>query len=160
MLPDRELSLESAHAASVDELGALLHESDEKFLLALIENPNFQEKHALILLDRAGISALVVAAVAESGKGKWMASEAVRSKIAQHPHAPKRIALAAMRQMFLFNLVRLTVAPSTPPDIRRAAEEVILGRVPHLPVGKSLRSRGEVQRASLGRFLPRAIRKR
>ena len=138
MPPERELSLEDARAASADELNALLHGGDEKLLLALVENPNFQEKHAEILLSRADISAVVVSAVAECGKGKWMASESVRTKIAQHPHAPKQTALAAMRQMFLFNLVRLSVLPSMPPDIRRAAEEVILGRVPHLPVGQKL----------------------
>ena len=138
MPPERDLYLEDARAASADELNALLHESDEKFLLALVENPNFQEKHAEILLSRADVSAVVVSAVAECGKGKWMASESVRTKIAQHPHAPKRTALAAVRQMFLFNLVRLSLLPSAPPDIRRAAEEVILGRVPHLPVGQKL----------------------
>ena len=43
-----------------------------------------------------------------------------------------------MRQLFLFDLVRLSLLPSAPADIRRVAEEVILTRVPHLPVGEKL----------------------
>ncbi|MGH9639206.1 MAG: hypothetical protein ACRD3Y_04040, partial [Bryobacteraceae bacterium] len=55
-----------------------------------------------------------------------------------HPRTPKRIALSMLRQVFLFNLARLSLLPSAPPDIRRAAEEIILTRVPHLPVGEKL----------------------
>lgn len=161
-LTERDLSSEQVRAASAEELSALLHESDEKALLALIENPNFMEKHAELLLDRAEISAMVVAAVAQAEKGKWMASESVRSKIAQHPHAPKRIALAAMKQMFLFNLVRLSLSPSARPDIRHAAEEAILGRVPHLPVGEKLtlarRGSARVAGAILAEGHPQAMK--
>jgi len=34
--------------------------------------------------------------------------------------------------------VRLSLLPTASPDVRRAAEEVILTRVPHLPVGEKL----------------------
>src|SRR5262249_47531844 len=45
---------------------------------------------------------------------------------------------AAIRQLYLFDLVRLSLLPTASPDVRRAAEEVILTRVPHLPVGEKL----------------------
>ena len=59
-------------------------------------------------------------------------------RLARHPRIPKRFALAVARQLFLFDLVRLSLLPSAPADIRRVAEEVILTRVPHLPVGEKL----------------------
>ena len=62
----------------------------------------------------------------------------MRLRLARHPRTPKRFALAAVRQLFLFDLVRLSLLPSAPADIRRVAEEVILTRVPHLPVGEKL----------------------
>lgn len=162
MPPKRESSLERAPAVAGDELTALLHETDEKLLLALLRNPNFQEKHAELLLDRADISAALLASVAEAEKGKWMASESVRARIAQHPHAPKRLALAAVRQMFLFNLVRLSLLPSAAPDIRRAAEDVILSRLPHLPMGEKLtlarRGPARVAGAILAEGHPQAVR--
>jgi hypothetical protein len=138
MRPEGKVSLEHVRQAPADELNTLLYEADEIVVLALLDNPNFQEKHAELLLERADLSAAVIALVAESAKGKWMACEGVRLRLARHPHAPKRIALGALRQIFLFNLVRLSLMPSVPGDIRRAAEEAILTRVPHLPMGEKL----------------------
>ena len=123
-------------SASSDELNLLLHDPAEAILLALVENPNLEERHVTQLLERADLSATVLEAVA--AKGKWIASEAVRLRLAQHLRTPKRVALAVVRQLFLFDLVRLSLLPSAPPDIRRIAEEIILARVPHLAVGEKL----------------------
>jgi hypothetical protein len=162
MRPEGEVTLDRAREASADELNPLLHEADEKIIVALLDNPNFREKHAELLLDRADLSARVIGAVAESAKGKWMACEGVRLRVAQHPHTPKRLALTALRQIFLFNLVRLSLMPSVPGDIRRAAEEAILTRVPHLPVGEKLtlarRGPARVAGAILAEGHPQALK--
>lgn len=123
-------------SASSDELNLLLHDPAEAILLALLENPILEERHVTQLLERADLSATVLEAVAT--KGKWKASEAVRLRLAHHPRTPKRVALAVVRQLFLFDLVRLSLLPSAPPDIRRIAEEIVLARVPHLAVGEKL----------------------
>lgn len=115
---------------------SLVHEAGEEVLLALLANPNLDEPHVVVMLERLDLPASVLSAVA--GEGKWTSSEGVRLRLARHPRTPKRFALAAARQLFLFDLVRLSLLPSAPPDIRRAAEEVILTRVPHLPVGEKL----------------------
>jgi hypothetical protein len=125
-----------ARSASSDELKILLHDGDEPTLLALLENPSFEEPHVAQLLERLDLPPNVLGAVA--AKGKWAASEAIRLRLAQHPRTPKRVALAVVRQLFLFDLVRLSLLPSAPADIRRIAEEIILARVPHLPVGEKL----------------------
>jgi hypothetical protein len=117
-------------------LKSLVHEAGEEVLLALLANPNLDEPHVVVMLERLDLPASVLSAVA--GEGKWTSSEGVRLRLARHPRTPKRFALAAARQLFLFDLVRLSLLPSAPPDIRRAAEEVILTRVPHLPVGEKL----------------------
>ncbi len=136
MPPEESDRTEYARSASRDELRALLHDASDETLLALLENPNLEESHLTALLDRLDLPAPVLTAVAT--EGKWMISEAVRLRVAQHPKTPKRFALAAVRQLFLFDLVRLSLLPSAPADIRRVAEEVILTRVPHLPVGEKL----------------------
>jgi hypothetical protein len=133
--PVRE-RLVRAHSASRDELNVLLHDPNQTVLLALLENPNLEELHVVLLLARLDLSPNVLNAVA-AGK-KWTASEAIRLCLAQHPRTPKRIALAMVRQLYLFDLVRLNLLPSAPLDIRRLAEEIILARVPHLPVGQKL----------------------
>lgn len=115
---------------------SLVHEDAEEVLLALLANPNLDEPHLAVMLERLELPASVLSAVAS--EGKWMSSEGLRLRLARHPRTPKRFALAAVRQLFLFDLVRLSLLPSAPPDIRRVAEEVILTRVPHLPVGEKL----------------------
>jgi len=149
-----------ARSASADELKLLVHEANEEALLALFENPNLDEAHITSLLERLDLPVTVLAAVAETGK--WTASEAIRLRLAQHPRTPKRFALAAVRQLYLFDLVRLSLLPSAPPDVRRVAEEVILTRVPHLPVGEKLtlarRGPSRVAGAILAEGHPQALK--
>lgn len=163
MLPEADVRAEYARSASPDEIHSLVYEADERILLAVLDNPKFQEKHAEALVQRVDVSPTVLAGVAETGKGKWMSSESVRLGLAQHPHTPKRIARTALRQLFLFNLVRLTLLPSAPPDIRRFAEDVILGRVPHLPMGEKLtlarRGPARVAAAILAEGHPQAVKR-
>lgn len=136
MPPESNARLERARTASGEELKSFVHEVDEEILLTLVENPNLEEPHVVLLLDRLDLPAAVLEAIA--GEGKWTSSEGVRLRLARHPRTPKRFALSAVRQLFLFDLVRLSLLPSAPTDIRRVAEEVILTRIPHLPVGEKL----------------------
>jgi hypothetical protein len=160
MPPETEERVAHARSASGEELKSLVHEASEEVLLALIENPNMEEPHVTTLLDRLDLPASVLSAVA--GAGKWTSSEAVRLRLARHPRTPKRFALAAVRQLYLFDLVRLSLLPSAPADIRRVAEEVILTRVPHLPVGEKLtlarRGPSRVAGAILAEGHPQAIK--
>src|SRR6202451_4180937 len=136
-MPD-ELStrMHNAQSAPKEDLQSLIHESDEETLLALLENPHIEEPHISQMLERLDLSANVLTAIAE--KGKWTASEGVRLRLARHPRTPRRFAMALLRQLYLFDLVRLSLLPSTPAEIRRIAEELMITRVPQLPVGQKL----------------------
>lgn len=149
-----------ARVAAGDELTALLHDKNEAVLLALAENPNLTEPHVIQLIERLDLSGSVLNAVAANKE--WLASEGIRLRLAQHPHTPKRIALAVVRELYLFDLVRLNLLPSAPADIRRVAEEIILTRVPHLPVGQKLtlarRGPSRVAGALLAEGHPQALK--
>ncbi|HXO87744.1 MAG TPA: hypothetical protein VN885_03775 [Candidatus Acidoferrales bacterium] len=136
MLPDSESAVARARSATAEELKSLLQEAREEVLRALLENPHLEEPHVARMLERLDLPAPVLAAIAQ--EGKWTSSEGVRLRLARHPRTPKRLALAAVRQLFLFDLVRLSLLPSAPADVRRVAEEVILTRVPHLAIGEKL----------------------
>ena len=125
-----------ATATSTGGLSSLIHATDEQALLALLENPAVEEPHIVQMLERLDLSANVLTAIAENGK--WTASEGVRLRLARHPRTPRRFALALLRQLYVFDLVRLSLLPSTPAEIKRVAEELIVTRVPHLPVGQKL----------------------
>ncbi|HLV95169.1 MAG TPA: hypothetical protein VKS44_08245 [Candidatus Acidoferrales bacterium] len=153
-------ALDRARAADRDELNVLVHDPNEAVLLTLIENPNLEERHVTHLLTRPDLSSNVLSAIA-AGK-KWTAGEAVRLGLAQHPRTPKRIALAMVRQLYVFDLARLNLLTSVPADIRRVAEEIILARVPHLPVGQKLtlarRGPSRVAGALLAEGHPQALK--
>jgi len=160
MPPELPSRIDHARSASGDELKTLIHEAAEETLLGLLENPNLDEPHVTLLLERLDLPAAVLAVIA--GEGKWTSSEAVRLRLAQHPRTPKRFALAAVRQLFLFDLVRLSLLPSAPPDIRRVAEEVILTRIPHIAIGEKLtlarRGPSRVAGALLAEGHPQAVK--
>jgi hypothetical protein len=125
-----------ARSASADQIKILVHDANEATLLALLENPNFEEPNLIQLLERLDVTSKLLSSVADTGK--WTSSERVRLRLARHPHTPRRIALALLRQLFLLDLVGVSLQPSAPADIRRAAEGIILARIPHLPIGEKL----------------------
>lgn len=160
MPPDTETRIEIARTASGDELKSLIHEAGEDVLLALLENPKLDETHVIQLLERLDLPAQVLAAI--GAEGKWTASESVRLGLARHPRTPKRVALAVVRQLYLFDLVRLSLLPAAPADIKRVAEEIIIARVPHIPVGQKLtlarRGPSRVTGALLAEGHPQAVK--
>ena len=160
MQPESSRDLEPVRSASGDELKAYLHDSDESVLLAVLENHNCDAPHVTVLLDRLDLTANLLSAVA--AQTKWMGSEAVRFRLAAHPRTPKRIALAAVRELYLFDLARLTLLPSAPADLKRIAEEIVIARVPHLPVGQKLtlarRGPSRVAGALLAEGHPQALK--
>ena len=64
--------------------------------------------------------------------------------------------------LYLFDLVRLSLLPSAPAEIRRVAEELMVARVPQLPIGQKLtlarRGPARVVGALLAEGHPQAIK--
>ena len=160
MPADPVLADQHARSASAEEIKVLVHDANEATLLALLENPNFGEPGVIHLLERLNLSSKLLSAVAVAGK--WTSSEHVRLRLARHPHTPRRIALALLRQLFLFDLVSVSSQRSAPADVRRAAEGIILTRIPHLPVGEKLtlarRGPSRIAGAVLAEGHPQAIK--
>ena len=86
----------------------------------------------------------------------------MRLRLARHPRTPRRFAIALLRQLYLFDLVRLSLLPSAPAEIRRVAEELMVSRVPQLPIGQKLtlarRGPARVVGALLAEGHPQAIK--
>src|SRR5271155_3981781 len=160
MPDDLSARAQRARSAPSDHLSPLIHEPDEETLLALLENPLVEEPHISQMLERLDLSANVLTAIAE--KGKWTASEGVRLRLARHPRTPRRFAMALLRQLYLFDLVSISLLPSTPAEIRRVAEELMVTRVPQLPIGQKLtlarRGPARVVGALLAEGQPQAIK--
>ena len=160
MPDDPSARAQRARSAPSEDLSTLIHEPDEETLLALLENPLVEEPHISQMLERLDLSANVLTAIAE--EGKWTASEGVRLRLARHPRTPRRFAIALLRQLYLFDLVRLSLLPSAPAEIRRVAEELMVSRVPQIPIGQKLtlarRGPARVVGALLAEGHPQAIK--
>ncbi|MCL6565422.1 MAG: hypothetical protein K6U09_03265 [Acidobacteriia bacterium] len=149
-----------ARTASAEEIPRLLSSPDPAVLLALVENPELNEQHAEILLRRADLPPAVLAALATHPA--LSASYAVRRDIVLHPHAPRLVALRWVRQLYLFDLVRLTLLPSAHAELKRIAEDTLVARLPQVPQGQKLtlarRASGRVAAALLAEGVPPVVR--
>jgi hypothetical protein len=137
MTDRQESELLSAETAESDRMTVLVHEARPDELLAVLSSQPLEEKHVQLLLRRVDAPAQVLEAIA--GNGKWTRSEPVRLALVTHAHTPRRQALALLRQLFAFDLVRVALHPSAPAEIRCIAEELVIERVKQLPVGEKLK---------------------
>lgn len=154
--PKAASRIERARIATGDEFAALLHDGNADVIQATLDNPQLDESHLCTILDRLELPAAILEAI--GAHPFWLRSEAVKVRMARHPRTPPRISLALVRQIYLFDLVGLSLAPSTPAEVRRLSEETIIGKVPQLPLGQKItlarRAPGRVAAALLAEGHP------
>lgn len=73
-----------------------------------------------------------------------MKSRKVRFALAAHPRTPRRIALRLIRELHTFDLMAFARMPAAPADLKRRADEALVGRLVSLTLGEriSLARRG------------------
>lgn len=128
--PDQERS------TSKDEFSVLVHEAREEVLVGLLDNPRLEEKHVCLLLLRKELSAALVEQVAN--RERWVRNYPVRRALAFHPHVPQTMGLRLVRELYVSDLVQLTLSPSGAPAIKHLAEELVLARLPQLPPAQKM----------------------
>jgi hypothetical protein len=131
-----ETRLEQARTQEGDGLAALLHDPNPEVLASLLANPHLQETHVRVLVHRADVPTAILESIAR--EPRWIRSEPVRLGLVQHPHTPRLDALTLLRQLFVFDLVRVCMHPAAPPEIRRVAEELLAERASQLPTAGKL----------------------
>lgn len=127
---------ERARVASVEEISALLHDAREETLSALLENPHLDETHLCLLLERKDLPGTLLEAIAK--RKEWMASYRIKRGVAFHLHTPRLLALRLARELYLMDLVQLSLQPGMTAELKRVAEELILARLPQLPLGQKI----------------------
>ena len=114
----------------------MLHDADSNVLLALLENLAVGPAHLQILLERKELPSRVLELL--SRHRRWTAEYPVRRGLALHPRTPRLIALRFLRQLYLMDLVQASLLPSVPAELRRIADELLISRLPQLPLGQKL----------------------
>jgi hypothetical protein len=127
---------ERAQAATGEDLAALLHHHASDVLLALLDNPALSETQLCLLLGRKDLS---VAVLEEIGRRKpLLKNYPVKRALAFHPRTPRLISLRLLRDLYLMDLVQLTLSPGIPAELKRNAEDQLVARLPQLPLGQKI----------------------
>ncbi len=130
----RSCSLEAINA----EIGALAPGAgaDDAVLLALLENPQLQQSHLLLLLERRELSAAILERIA--ARKEWLRDPALRRSLVAHLHTPSWLAMKLARDLDITDLLTISFRPSVPAEVRRFADELLLAHLPQLSLGQKL----------------------
>jgi hypothetical protein len=127
---------QAAHTAAIEAIPEMVSSGSEDVLRSLIDNPAFDETHVCLLLERKDLSATLLEEI--SKRKNWRANYRVRLGLAAHPHTPRLIAMRLLRELHLVDLVRISLLPTSPMELRRLADERVLTQLPQLPLGQKL----------------------
>lgn len=125
-----------ARSAAIDEIALLVHDPNPEVLQGLLDNPLLNETHLQLLLERKDLSAGFLEAVVR--RRTLIKSNAVKKALAFHPHVPRIVFIRVVRELFLMDLVQLTLLPTTQAGLKRLAEDVLISRLGQLPLGQKL----------------------
>ena len=125
-----------ALVAAGEELAALLHNPSADVLMALLDNPALDETKLCLLLDRKDLPGEILE---EVGRRKHLLKNyRVKRALTFHPRAPRLISLRLLRDLYLMDLVQITLSPGVLAELKRNAEEQLLARLPQLPLGQKI----------------------
>lgn len=135
-MPADEPNRERVRKAAGEELALLLHHHSPDVLLALLDNPALDETQLCLLLDRKDIPTEVLEEVAR--RKPLLKNYHVKRALAFHPRTPRLAGLRLIRELYLMDLVQLTLLPGTSAELKRSAEEQLVARLPQLPLGQKV----------------------
>src|SRR4030081_3298583 len=130
--PDRD----RARSATGEELASLLHHPSPDVLLSLLDNPALDETQLCLLLNRKAIPAESLEEVAR--RKPLLKNYRVKRALAFHPRTPRLVNLRLIRELYLMDLVQLTLLPGTSTEVKRIAEEQLVARMPQLPLRQKI----------------------
>lgn len=125
-----------ARSATPDEISLLVHAADPAVLQALLGNPLLNETHLCLLLERKDLSGDLLESICR--RRELLKSYRVRKAIAFHPHTPRVVGIRLVRELYLMDLVQLTLLPAVPAEMKRLAEDALISRLGQLPLGQKL----------------------
>jgi hypothetical protein len=117
-------------------LEVLIGSADPQVLLSALDNPALDDSLLHRLLERKDAPAELLGRVAR--RAEWIRSYPIKLRLARHPHTPRLVALACVRQLFLFDLARVSLLPSALAEVRRVAEDLVINQLSQLPLGQKI----------------------
>jgi len=133
---ERSETRERALVATGEELAGLVHHPSADVLLALLDNPALDETHVCLLLERKDLRGEILEELAR--RKALLKSYRVKRSLAFHPRTPRLVSLRLLRDLYLMDLVQITLFPGISAELKLNAEEQLLARLAQLPLGQKI----------------------
>jgi hypothetical protein len=133
------------------DLERLVHDSSPEILAAVAADTRLTQDLALALLNHRDLPREALEALNKNGS--LMRQGKVRMAVVMHPRTPRHVSVPTIRHLYTFELMQVALLPSIQPDVKRAAEEVLIGKLASISLGErttlARRSSGRVAAALL-----------
>jgi hypothetical protein len=118
------------------DLERLVHDSAPEITIAVAGDGRLTEDLALALLNRRDLPREALEALSKNGQ--LMRLRKVRMATVMHPRTPRHISVPTIRHLYSFELMQVALLPWVPPDVKRAAEEVLISKLASISSGERL----------------------
>ncbi|MCU1333920.1 MAG: hypothetical protein JWM08_2912 [Candidatus Angelobacter sp.] len=133
------------------DLERLVHDSSLEVLTAVAADARLSEDLAMALLNHRDLPREALEALSKNGP--LMRQRKVRMAVVVHPRTPRHVSVPTIRHLHTFELMQVALLPSVQPDVKRAAEEVLISKLASISSGERItlarRSSGRVAAALL-----------
>jgi hypothetical protein len=116
------------------DLEQLVHDSSPEILIAVAADARLTEDLALAMLNRRDLPREALEALSKNGH--VAKQRKVRLSLVMHPRTPRHVSVPTIRHIYVFELMQVALLPGVPPDVKRAAEEVLIGRLANISSGE------------------------
>ena len=127
------------------DLERLVHDSAPEILIAVAADAHLTEDLALALLNHRDLPREALEALSKNGS--LMRQRKVRMAVVIHPRTARHVSVPTIRHLYTFELMQVALLPSVQPDVKRAAEEVLISKLASISSGE----RATLARRSSGR---------
>jgi hypothetical protein len=115
-------------------LEELIHDPSPEIVTAVAADPRLTEDLALALLNRRDLPR---EALEQMHKHPSLARlRKVQLAVVMHPRAPRHVSIPAIRHLYAFELMQVVLFPAVAADVKRAAEESLIGRLATITPGE------------------------
>lgn len=110
--------------------------ADSGALLKFLDDPRLDDDHLCILLARKDLPGVFLDELAR--RRELLHGYSVIRALSFHPSVPRKVALRLLRELHLMDLMKLSQAATSAPDLQRSAEEHLIARLPHVTLGQKI----------------------
>jgi len=118
------------------KLSERLRDDSPDSLRELAQSPTLNEEQLILLLARKDLPGELIEEIAQ--RKPLLRSYTVKKALVLHPHTPRIVSLRMLRDLYLMDLVQLTLTPGALAELKRNAEEQLIARLPQLPLGQKV----------------------